>query len=137
MALPKFEGKQVVASRITVPGMGGGLNDALDVEPVALKHGQRGFGIFEYEVRDVDHVPLKRGESAVLARHHVLTADRVMLVSDDDDKATVQVMLAANADRIQRAKDSMEGQGRIDDEIPDDELTPEELKVRKALRGEK
>lgn len=133
--LPRFEGKQVIASRIAIVGAGDGLSDALDIEPVALKHGQEGFAVLSWKVRDVDHVPIKKGEDAVLARKHVLTTESVMIVGGEEDEATVRVMLASHADEVQRAKDSRAGQGRIDDEIPDDELSPEELAIRNKLRG--
>lgn len=134
MALPKFEGKQVIASRIAIVGCGDGLSDALDIEPIALKSGETGFAVLSWKVRDVDHTPIKKGEDSVLARKHVLTTESVMIVSEDDDQASLKIMLAANADRIQRAKDSMNGQQTIDDTIPDDELSPEELKVRRSIQ---
>lgn len=124
-ALPKFEGRQVLASRITVPGMGGGLNDALDVEPIALKHGQSGFAVFQWEVRDVDHVPLKKGESAILARHHVLTASRVMIV-DDEQSGLIEEWLNQRDLEVRRAKDSMAGQEEL-------ELSDEEREVKRKL----
>lgn len=125
-ALPKFEGRQVAASRITVPGMGGGLNDALDVEPIALKHGQSGFAVFQWEVRDVDHVPLKKGETSILARHHVLTAARVM-ICDDGQAELVDEWINQRDLEVRRAKDSMAGQEEL-------ELTDEEREVRDKLR---
>lgn len=134
--LPKFEGRQVLASRITVPGMGGGLNDALDVEPIALKHGQSGYAVFRWEVRDVDHVPLKKGESSILARHHVLTADQVMILDNDEQNDTVEGWLNDHAVEVRRAKDSMSGQTEIPDpSVPDDELSEDELAIRRALQG--
>lgn len=135
MALPKFEGKQVVTSRIAIVGTGDGLSDALDIEPIALKHGATGYAVISWKVRDVDHTPIKKGEDAVLARKHVLATEHVMLVSEDEDLVTVKVMIASNIDRIQRAKDSMEGQGRLDDEVPDEDLTEEELAIRNNLKG--
>lgn len=134
--LPDFEGTAVVSSRITIPNMGGGLNDALDVEPIALVHGQEGYGVFHFVTRDVDHKPYKKGDYSLLAREHVLAGDQLMIVQDEGDIATIRIMLAAQADKVQRAKDSMAGQTRIDDAVPDDELSPEELEVRKKLRGD-
>lgn len=134
--LGKFEGRDVIASRITVPNMGGGLNEALDLlEPLKLKHGDEVLLVTRGRVRDVDFPEFKKGDATLLARQHVLTAASVMIVSEADDRALVEVMLAANAERIQRAKDSMDGQTRIDDEIDDDELSPEELEVRYKLLG--
>ena len=132
--LPRFEGRQVAASRITIPGIGGGLNDALDVEPIALKHGQEGLAIIAWRVRDVDHVPLKKGEPAILARHHVLEATQVTLVGDEQ-VGDVAAILAANVERVKRAKDSMSGQGSLEDEVPDDQLTADELRIRRELQG--
>lgn len=136
-ALPRFEGRQVAASRITVPGMGGGLNDALDVQPIALKHGQEGWGIFRWAVRDVDHVPLKkRGGTQILARHHVLVASDVMIVESDEQADALEHMMTEHANEVRRAKDSMVGQTELPDpSVPDDELSEEELSIRRALQG--
>lgn len=121
MALQKFEGRQVAASRISIVGAGDGLSDALDIEPIALKHGQEVQVVLRCVVRDVDHVPLKKGESSILARKHVLaTMDATLLLGDTEGAVVVKELLADNADRIQRAKDSMAGQGRLDDDPEDD-----------------
>lgn len=133
--LPDFEGKEVISSRITIPNMGGGLNDALDVDPVALEIGEEGWGVFHWVCRAADHVPYKKNDFSLLTRDHVLNGDSVMIVTTEEDIASVKLMLAARADEVQRAKDSMKGQGRIDDEVPDDELSPEELEVRNKLKG--
>ncbi len=133
--LPKFEGREVAASRITVPNIGGGLNDALDVDPIVIKHGQEGYGIFRWKCRDVDHIPLSKGNVEVLARHHVIPATSVMIVQDEDDVAAVKVLLGAHEERIRRETDSVAGQRALDDEIPDDQLTADEIKIRRALQG--
>lgn len=135
MALPKFEGKQVIAARMAIVGAGDGLSAALDLEPIALKIGQRVRLVLEGEVRDVDHTPIKKGENSVLARKHVVSTESIMLVTEEEDDASIVRMLAANADRLQRAKDSMEGQRAFGDEMPDDELTADELKIRRNLQG--
>lgn len=135
MGLPKFEGKQVIAARMAIVGAGDGLSAALDLEPIALKIGQRVRLVLEGEVRDVDHTPIKKGENSVLARKHVVSTESIMLVTEEEDDASIVVMLAANADRLQRAKDSMEGQRNFGDETPDAELSPEELEVRNKLKG--
>jgi hypothetical protein len=133
--LPKFEGREVAASRITVPNIGGGLNDALDVQPIVIRHGQEGFGIFRWKCRDVDHVPFKKGDTMVLARHHVIPAESVMIVQEDADVDAVRVMLAAHEERVRRELESMEGQRSLEDEIPDNQLSEEELAIRKTLQG--
>lgn len=135
MALPRFEGKPVIASRMAIVGAGDGLSAALDLEPVALKIGQRVRVVLEGEVRDVDHTPIKKGENSVLARKHVVSTEGIMLVTDESDDAQIKLMLAADADRLQRAKDSAEGQGRLDDELPDDELDDDERAIRDKVKG--
>lgn len=135
--LPKFEGKQVAKARITIPSISGGFNDGLDIEPMVLAHGQVGYGIFEFEVRDVDHPRLNPGDASILVREHVLKVPSVMIVTEAEDADAVRTILAVHVESVRRAKESMEGQGSLEDEIGDDQLTAAELKIRKNLRGEK
>lgn len=141
--LPKFEGKQVARARITMPGLSGGFNDGLDVDPIALKHGQVGVGAFRWEVRDVDHPRLKKDDPTILVREHILIVPTVMIVHDEENGLVLEAMLDAHADYVKRGKQSMAGQGGLDLEhppdpsIPDDELSEDELAIRRMLRGEK
>lgn len=115
MALKKFEAKQVAGARIKIVGAGDGLSDALDIEPIELPHGSEVYVLLRTEVRDVDFVPRKKGDYSILDRKHTLATQEATLVGVDDLPA-VKSILAAQADRVQRAKDSMVGQGRLDED---------------------
>lgn len=115
MGLKKFESRQVAGSRIKIVGAGDGLSDALDIEPIELTHGAEVFVLLRTTVRDVDFVPRKKGDYSILDRAHVLSTEQaVALGADDLDMA--KLILANEADRIQRAKDSMVGQRNVADE---------------------
>lgn len=107
--LGDFEGDTIVRSEVAVTKIGDGLSDALKVDPVALHRGDRVFLIIEAECRHVAFPPIEKG-SDLLARKHVLDAVEVALVDEED----VEKLMAANRDRVQRALDSMKGQGTVD-----------------------
>lgn len=71
MALPKFGKLEVVKSRIRITGAGDGLSDALDIEPVALAHGDTEYYVLRAEVVQVNHV-FDKADEAKLDRVHSL-----------------------------------------------------------------
>lgn len=80
MGLEPFEGHDVIASGVEMPGASGGLNKALAVNELELHHGDRGVLAIEYEVGKVRFDPVK--DTDCLQRVHVLIVQNAVPVDD-------------------------------------------------------
>lgn len=107
--LTPFEGRSVTRSRIEIPGAAGGLQDALDVEPVELHHGEERFLLMKVETVKVRHDPIKDSDS--LARVHVLKP--VAGMSTFVDATIAEKMLNEEVDRIRVAREEAAGVTRL------------------------
>lgn len=108
--LPKFEGRDVIRSAVAIRKAGDGLSDALKVEPVALRHGQRVFFVLAGEVRSVDHDPIEK-DAIELVRTHVIDTIDIALV----DKDEVEQLLDLNRERVQEMLDELDAEGTLMD----------------------
>lgn len=97
--LPPFDGRDVIASSISIRKAGDGLSEALDIDPTAFSIGERVFVVLECEVTAVDHHPIPKAES-VLGRKHVLTTETATII----DGALVEAQLAQQRELIEEAK---------------------------------
>lgn len=70
MGLSSFEGHEVLASGVEMPGASGGLHKALVVNDLELQHGDEGALILWYRVAKVRFDPVK--DTQALERVHVL-----------------------------------------------------------------
>ena len=61
-AIPDFEGLPVVCVGVEVPGISGGLNEALTVSPVVLHHGEEFALLIRGRVRKINHEPVDKEE---------------------------------------------------------------------------
>jgi hypothetical protein len=87
MGLDSFEGHDVVASGVEMPGASGGLNKALRVNDLQLHHGDHVTIVLECEVAKVRFEEVK--DTNVLERVHVL---RVLNAATIDDDAVRQAL---------------------------------------------
>lgn len=121
-ALSAFEGSDVVAAKIEIPGAGGGLHDALAVEPVELFMHDEVHIVLRCRVKKirfdpVDKATAKRAGENSLARVHVFeTIDAAFIDAD-----IVAHHLNENVDRVKREVERLAGVQRLDDAMPDDE----------------
>lgn len=107
--LGSFEGTPVVGTGIEIPSAAGGLRDALKIDPQVLHKGQRVMVLLDCEVGKIRHDPVK--DSDEWNRVHILATNGATIVDGD----VFDEALAAQADRIARAKDAESGQQRTDD----------------------
>lgn len=109
--LADFEGLPVTAAAVEIPSAGGGLRDALRVDPVELHKGETVFIVLRCEVGKVRFDPIEADEPAGAQRRvHVLSTNAATIVDGD----TVADALAAQAERIAKANE-VDGQFTIDD----------------------
>jgi hypothetical protein len=115
-ALTTFEGRPVVQSAIEIPGAGGGLRDALSVEPREWHKGQRVVVVLDTTVDKIRFDSLKeQGEDLGEDRRvHVLSVDQATIVSPE----LVEAHLSAQAAKIAQAKAAakeLDGQTSLDE----------------------
>lgn len=105
-----FEGLPVVGCGIEIPSAGGGLRDALTVDPVVAKQGQRMQVVLDCTVAKVRHEPAKGEEpNGEQIRVHVLSVDGATIADDD----AIRKLLLAQHERILLAKEEAEGVQRL------------------------
>lgn len=102
MGMLPFEGHDVIASGVEMPGASGGLNKALGVNALELHHGDPCYLILETRVEKVRHDKIK--DTDALQRVHVL---KVLNATPIDEGAVrealdEQVKLQEAAAGIQR-----------------------------------
>lgn len=116
-ALHAFEGTDVVAASIEIPDAAGGLRDALAVDPVELHHGDEGIVALRWRVKKVRFDPAKgKGNEGKLARVHVFETLEAAFIDDDQ----LDKHIRADADRVKREVERLQGIQRLDDAIDDD-----------------
>ena len=81
-ALTPFEGVPVVATGIEVPGLSGGLNDALRVDPIEKHKDEDVVLVVKGTVAKVRFDPVKGHEDA-WQRVHILKVAEVALIDED------------------------------------------------------
>lgn len=96
-ALGKFEGKPVLGSGVKC-NLGGGLKDALTIDPISLKLGERMYLVIEGEVVDVQHPKVKDTDG--VRRNHVLQVKAAAIT----DRVSVEKLLEDQARRIEEAQ---------------------------------
>lgn len=109
--LRKFEGREVVGTRIEVANAGDGLSAALAVDPEELPLGANVVIVLDTVCDKVRYEKIK--DSDLLIRVHRLKAGTATIV----EKSLVAEVLAAQALKIEKAK----GVERLNFDEPDDE----------------
>lgn len=96
--MSKFEGREVIGTKVAIVGAGDGLSESLAIDPVELKIGATVYVLTECVVAAVSLVPVKDTQS--LTRNHKLKAGTTTLV----DEGFAGETLAAQADKIAEAR---------------------------------
>ncbi len=107
--LGEFEGAPVLGTAIDIPNAGGGLHEAMKIQPTVLRKGDRIKVLLDCEVVTIGFPPVK--DTQGVTRTHRLKATGATIV----DGQVFEDALAAQADQIQRARDAASGQTRLDD----------------------
>lgn len=79
--LDPFEGQPVLSVGIEIPGAAGGLREALKIDPVQLRHGEKAYVLLETTTDKIRFDPEKDEDG--WKRVHVLAVDQGMLVDAD------------------------------------------------------
>lgn len=98
-ALTPFEGRPVIATAIEIPGAGGGLRDALTIDPAEYHYGDTVFVVIEGKVGKLRFDPIKDAGEGV-KRVHVLDTQAATIA----ERETVERLLEEQARRIEEAK---------------------------------
>lgn len=106
--LAPFEGLPVVGAAIEIPNAGGGFQDAMELTPIELHHGQRVTVVMDCFVRRIKHDYAKKSDDELI-RVHVLTAELATIV----DRSEVAKLLEDQADRNRLAREAAEGIVRL------------------------
>lgn len=107
MDLGSFEGSPVLGTAIKVRNTGDGLSASVKVDPVILRQHDRVYVVMECDVIDVQHPIVKDTEG--VCRTAVLRAGNATIV----DRELVAAHLAAQAERIQLAREAEAGVTRL------------------------
>lgn len=109
--LATFEGCGVTRVGVEVRNAGGGLNDALDVDPVILSIGDTAYVAMRVDVVAIDHKPVK-GEEDKMMRVHVMRCTDATIVEAD----VVRTAVDAQRERIAMERERREGVQRMFEE---------------------
>lgn len=115
--LTSFEGRDVIAAKIEIPGAAGGLRDAMDFDPIELTHGERCTIVMDVECVKVRFDEAKEGD--MLVRVHVLKP--VEGGSSFIDRSVVAAHLDAQAEKVRLAREEAAGISRLTFETPEEE----------------
>lgn len=96
--LTPFEGRQVIAVGIEIPGAGGGLRDALTIDPKEYHYGETVFVVIEGTVGKIRFDPVP-GAGEAVRRVHVLDVESAAPVT----RETVEHLLEEQRKRIEEA----------------------------------
>lgn len=97
--LTPFEGRPVLGVGIEIPSAGGGLRDALTIDPAEFHYGETVFVVIEGKVGKIRFDPIAdAGES--VRRVHVLDTQAATIA----ERETVERLLDEQAKRIEEAK---------------------------------
>jgi hypothetical protein len=120
MALPKFEGKQVIAARVKIAKAGDGLSDALDIEPVALRNGDVVYYVLRGVVSQVNHRPASADLASMLVRQHTIDCTGITTIEPEvaeqmiaDAEAAIAAHQEAEREREEREREEAEGIQRL------------------------
>lgn len=119
-ALPDFEGETVTAAKVRITNAGDGLSEALKVTPEALHRGDEVFYVLRGEVTQVNHAT----KDETIVRVHTVKADAITKVDGD----LASKMLQEAAEELQRRKDEVDGQMRLEPSDAEKEALAKEAK---------
>jgi hypothetical protein len=126
-ALSQFDGRDVVASGIEMPGASGGLNKALRVDNLELHHNDTVHVVIEAQVRKVRFDKIDE-DAPVLERVHVLKVQNAAIIGAD----AVAELLAQQRKRVEEAAGvhhlPFDEAGDVPDEdVPDEGPAPDNV----------
>lgn len=115
-----FENDEVKAVALEIPSIGGGLNDAIKVEPFLMHGGDKAYLVVEVDCDKIRHDPYvdrnageKRadrvGQGGPWTRVQILVPGTVAFVDED----LVRDLIVQQADRVRAMKDEEDGQPQI------------------------
>lgn len=114
--LTPFEGTDVIEATVRVTNAGDGLSEALGIDPVEYHQGDTVYVLLETTVSRVSYEAVK-ADSEFLKRVHTLKAGTGTIVDEHFARESIEMQREIN----QRARDAAAGQGRLDDDDPDNE----------------
>lgn len=109
--LPDYGGRSVARTTLSIRNAGDGLSEGLSIAPQVLPLGQTVYVVLECVVDAHDHVRLKdrKSDTGLLVLDQVLKAGTGTIV----DAELVRDVIAAQAERILRAREAAQGLQRL------------------------
>lgn len=105
--LTPFEDRDVISAAIEIPNAAGGLREAMKFEPREMHHGDTVYVVMKCNVAKVRFDPIK--DTDALMRVHVFHAEEASFI----EGTAVESTLAEQREKIQRAKDAVDGIRRL------------------------
>lgn len=106
-----FDGRDVLGAAITIGNAGGGLHDALALDPGEYHKGQKLLVLLEVEVAGIEHKPIPKTDC--WTRVHKCHAARGRIVTGEGYTEA----LDETSDAVARAREAAEGVTRLDDAL--------------------
>jgi hypothetical protein len=113
--LENFEGNPVTAVGVEVRNAGGGLSEALSVDPVMLHGGDTVYVVMRCDVTGVNHKPIK-GDEGNWKRVHVMRATDATIM----DSAAIRKAIDSQRERIKKEAERKAGIERMFPDPEDD-----------------
>ena len=113
--LGKFEKRDIVGMAIAIHKTGDGLSAAVEIEPVELHIGDRGFIVMEYEVVNIQHLAEDRSDpqSGGVISKPILDAGTVTFIPADSAEAVAE-MIELQKQKIREYDDLQRGTPALD-----------------------
>lgn len=112
-SLTAFEGKAVRQVGVEIPGVAGGLREAMKIEPQQFSQGEEGYIVLHWKCAKVRFEPIDKDDPAGDQRRvHVFAVDEAAIIDGD----VVADHLAAQRERIELAKEAAAGIARLGNE---------------------
>lgn len=114
--LAQFEGNDVMAARIEIPGAAGGLRDAMEFDAIELHLGDEVYVAIHCRTKKVRFDPESKEHPERLVRVHVLEALTAAFIDDE----LVGEQLRTHKLRVAKQREEAAGVQQLEDALDDD-----------------
>jgi hypothetical protein len=107
-----FEGKDIRRTSVEIPGVAGGLQKAMKIDPRVMKQGERGYIALEYVVEKIRHDPIdKDAPAGDQERVHIFQVEGSAFV----DGTLVKQSVEEQKDKLRKLDDERKGRTQLPD----------------------
>lgn len=107
-----FEDKDIRRTSVEIPGVAGGLQKAMKIDPRVMKQGERGYIALEYVVEKIRHDPIdKDAPAGDQERVHILQVEGSAFI----DGALVKQSIETQKEKVRKLDDEKKGRTQLPD----------------------